>query len=61
MRATIEYPDELDLKIKEIAQREGQVSRSAIIRKALAFFLASKTSKVKRASRAAQKRAEVRP
>lgn len=54
MKLTVEYPDALDAKIREIAAAEGQTSRNAIIRKAIAFFLADYTRKNK-------KRAEVRP
>lgn len=48
MRLTVEYPDAMDAKIREVAEAEGQVSRGAVIRKALAFFLDAYTSKNKR-------------
>ena len=55
MKLTVEYPDALDAKLREIAEKEGQTSRNAIIRKAIAFFLADYTRKNKR------KPAEVQP
>ena len=54
MKLTIEYPDALDAKLRDIAEAEGQTSRNAIIRKAIALFLEDYTRKNK-------KRAEVRP
>ena len=52
MKLTVEYPDALDIKLRQIAEAEGQTSRNAIIRKAIAFFLEDYTRKNKKAAEA---------
>lgn len=46
MKISLDYPDELDRKILEIATKDGHNSRAAVIRKALAFYLSSELQKV---------------
>lgn len=47
MRVTIDYPDEIDLELMQEAKKDGHENRSAIIRKAINFFLDSLSSKSK--------------
>lgn len=47
MRITIDYPDEIDSKLLQIAKKDGHENRSAIIRKAINFFLESLSNKSK--------------
>jgi metal-responsive CopG/Arc/MetJ family transcriptional regulator len=47
MRITIDYPDEIDQELMQEAKKDGHENRSAIIRKAINFFLDSLSSKSK--------------
>ena len=42
MRITIEYPDEYDKEIIKQAHQDGHNNRSAVIRKAICFYLSAK-------------------
>lgn len=42
MRVTIEYPDEYDKDLIEQAHKDGHNNRSAVIRKAICFYLSKK-------------------
>ena len=45
-KLTIDYPASWDKALMEAAKKDGHSSRSAIIRKAIAFFLESELQKV---------------
>lgn len=47
MRLSVAFPDWMDAKLREIAEAEGQISRGAVIRKALSLFLTNYASKSK--------------
>ena len=46
MKVSLEIPEEIDKKIINEAKKDGHENRSAIIRKALAFYFEMKSQKV---------------
>ena len=46
MTVNITYDEEMDKKVLEAAKEDGHNSRSALIRKAIAFYLSQKSQKV---------------
>jgi Arc/MetJ-type ribon-helix-helix transcriptional regulator len=46
MKVSLEIPEEIDKMIMTEAKKDGHESRSAVIRKAIAFYFATKSQKV---------------
>ena len=46
MKVSLDYPDSLDAEIMKEARADGHENRSAVIRKALSFYLSRKSHKV---------------